>query len=106
MSEHDDEFYAPVLRDHEGGRAGDTGVPGVPGGGTGERRTPPPPPAGLGFRLLAVAIVLPAGVILTVVAIVSGSYALAVIPGAVAVACAGYLVWFGRRRRRGPPVFG
>ncbi|MEU6791035.1 hypothetical protein ABZ907_05005 [Nonomuraea wenchangensis] len=112
----DDEFFAPVLREppppeaeSATGKVSDTGVPGVSGGGHGDPKEKPPPRSALGLRLLAVALVLLAGVVLAVWALLAGNPALAIVPAVVALAAAAYLVAFGVRRARsdgGPPTFG
>ncbi|MEV4173238.1 hypothetical protein [Nonomuraea sp. NPDC049709] len=108
----DDEFFAPVLREPpppEDGPVSDTGVPGVPGAGHGHWPQSPPPANKLSLRLLAAALVLLAGVVLTVLALLAARPALAVPPAVVALAAAVYLVAFSVRRSRsngGPPTFG
>jgi hypothetical protein len=112
----EDEFFAPVLRDPpppeevcRSGVVSDTGVPDVRGGGEGRWPLAPPPSNALGLRLLAAALALLAGVVLAVLAVLAGRTLLALLPAAVAVAAAVYLVAFARRRSRsdgGPPTFG
>ncbi|MEQ4715597.1 hypothetical protein [Nonomuraea sp. B19D2] len=112
----EDEFFAPVLREppppDEVSRSGvvsDTGVPDVHGGGHGEWPKSPPPSSWLGVRLLAAALALLAGVVLTVLALLAGRPPLAIPPAVVALAAAVYLVGFSVRRTRsdgGPPTFG
>ncbi|SDK68937.1 hypothetical protein SAMN05421874_11057 [Nonomuraea maritima] len=128
----DDEFFAPVLREpppRAEGSAGetceagetcrvpagearvisDTGVPGVHGAGRGDWARSPLPPSKLGVRLLALALALLAGVVLTVLALIAERPLLAVVPAVVALAAAFWLVAFGVRRTRsngGPPTFG
>ncbi|MEV0230644.1 hypothetical protein [Nonomuraea sp. NPDC050786] len=112
----EDEFFAPVLREppppeevSTSGVVSDTGVPDVPGGGHGEWPTSPPPSTWLGVRLLAAALALLAGVVLTVLALLAARPLLAIPPAVVALAAAVYLVGFGVRRTRsdgGPPTFG
>ncbi|MFB4268890.1 hypothetical protein [Nonomuraea sp. GTA35] len=107
----DDEFFAPVLREPPpaDGEVSDTGVPGVHGAGHGQWAQEPPPPNRLGLRLLGAGLALLAGVVLAVLALLSGRPALAVPAAVVALAAAVYLVAFGVRRSRsngGPPTFG
>jgi hypothetical protein len=112
----EDEFFAPVLRDppppdevSPSGVVSDTGVPDVRGGGRGQWPEDPQPSNALGLRLLSAALGLLAGVVLAVLALLTGRVLLALVPAAVAVAAAVYLVVFARRRTRsdgGPPTFG
>ncbi|GAA2900952.1 hypothetical protein [Nonomuraea rubra] len=107
----DDEFFAPVLREPPpaDGDVSDTGVPGVHGAGRGQWAERPPPSTRLGLRLLAAGLLLLAGVVLAVLALLAGRPPLAVPPAVVALAAAVYLVVFGVRRTRsngGPPTFG
>ncbi|GAA3694664.1 hypothetical protein GCM10022224_070330 [Nonomuraea antimicrobica] len=108
----DDEFFAPVLREpppRDDGDVSDTGVPHVHGAGHGQWPQSPPPSNRLGLRLLAAALLLLAGVVLAVLAVLVGLPPLAIPPALLAVAAAVYLVAFGVRRSRsdgGPPTFG
>ncbi|MEV0620522.1 hypothetical protein AB0I81_44870 [Nonomuraea sp. NPDC050404] len=114
----DDEFFAPVLREpppRDPGlgpgseKVSDTGVPDVCGAGPGQWAESPPPSTGLGLRLLAAGLVLLAGVVLAVLAVLAGHPAWALPPAAIALAAAVYLVVFSVRRTRsdgGPPTFG
>ncbi|MBE1588468.1 hypothetical protein ACFPOI_53730 [Nonomuraea angiospora] len=120
MNRHDkdpeDEFFAPVLREPpppeeitSSGVVSDTGVPDVHGGGHGEWPASPPPSSWLGVRLLAGALGLLVGVVLTVLALLAARPLLAVPPALVALGAAVYLVTFGVRRSHadgGPPTFG
>ncbi|NUP00455.1 MAG: hypothetical protein HOW59_21275, partial [Nonomuraea sp.] len=85
----EDEFFAPVLREppppdeiSRSGVVSDTGVPGVHGGGEGRWSPAPPPSNALGLRLLAAALVLLAGVVLAVLAVLAGRVLLALLPAA------------------------
>ncbi|MGI5274094.1 hypothetical protein ACQEUU_33510 [Nonomuraea sp. CA-218870] len=112
----DDEFFAPVLRepppsarDGRSGQVSDTGVPGVAGGGRGDWDEAPPPSNAVSYRLLGAALALLAGIVLAVLAVLAGLPWLALLPAAVAVAAAVYLVRVSVRRTRaggGPPTFG
>ncbi|MBF8185712.1 hypothetical protein ITP53_08160 [Nonomuraea sp. K274] len=106
----DDEFFAPVLREPpEQEEVSDTGVPGVHGAGRGGWAKAPPPSNALSLRLLAAGLLLLAGVVLAVLALLAGHLPLAIPPAVVALAAAAYLVMFGVRRSRsdgGPPTFG
>ncbi|MFC5815816.1 hypothetical protein [Nonomuraea harbinensis] len=111
-----DEFFAPVLREppppEEVSRSGvvsDTGVPDVPGGGRGDPDESPPPSNASSYRLLGAALVLLAGVVLAVLALLAGMPWPALVPAAVALVAAGYLIRVSVRRSRsggGPPAFG
>ncbi|TYB54352.1 hypothetical protein FXF51_47820 [Nonomuraea sp. PA05] len=106
----DDEFFAPVLRDPPAANGvSDTGVPGVHGAGHGEWDEDPPPANRLGLRLLTAGLLLLAGVVLAVLALLAGRPPLAVPPALVALGAAVYLIVTGVRRSRsdgGPPAFG
>ncbi|TMR98959.1 hypothetical protein [Nonomuraea basaltis] len=111
-----DEFFAPVLREppppesvSESGKVSDTGVPDVAGAGRGRWAKAPPPSNALSVRLLAAALGVLAGVVLALLALLAGRPLLAILPAAVALGAAAYLVVFGVRRSRadgGPPTFG
>jgi hypothetical protein len=93
----------------EAGVVSDTGVPEVRGAGHGQWAESPQPSNKLSLRLLTSALVLLAGVVLAVLAVLADHPLWAVPPAVVALAAAIYLVAFGIRRSHsdgGPPTFG